>query len=150
MFGKPYAEYLRFQWPLLALTAVVGLLRLVMSISGMPDSTTKYASMTVVAFISIVYYGLRVGRTGFGTYRHLLPLIFNQAFLGNAISILGIVLSAYGMKNVYTADEFGGASFSSPMTHALGHLFIGNIVGSLIGWGLASLVMLVGGRPKKD
>jgi hypothetical protein len=138
--------------PVLALIAVVGVLRLVLSIGGMPDSTVKYASMSVVAFAGMVYYGLRVGRSGFGTYRHLLPLVFNQSFLANAIAIVGIALSAAGMKNIYDAVEFRGPFGSpdtSPWAHAAAHLFIGNTIGTLVAWGIASLVMLIGGRPKK-
>ena len=37
MFGKSYAEYLRFQTPFLVALAFTGLTRLVMSIGGAPN-----------------------------------------------------------------------------------------------------------------
>jgi hypothetical protein len=152
MFGKSYSDYLRFQMPLLIVITLVGLSRLGLSLSGMPDSTVQYASMTVVGLLGVIYYGLRVGPSGFGSYRHLLPLVFNQSFIANGIAILGIGMSAMGMPNIYNAVEFRGPFGSpdtSPMVHALAHLLVGNILGSLVFWGLASLVMLVAGRPKK-
>ena len=50
MFGKPYSEYLRFQTPFLVAMAVVGVLRLGLSLAGQPDSIVKFASMTAVGF----------------------------------------------------------------------------------------------------
>ena len=50
MFGKPYSEYLRFQAPILIAMAVLGLLRLGLSIAGQPDSVVKFVSVTAVSF----------------------------------------------------------------------------------------------------
>lgn len=149
MFGKPYAEYIRFQWPVLAVIAVVGLARLALSLAGMPNSVVRFVSVTVVGFAGFVYYGLRVGRTGFGTYRHLVPLIFNQGLVVNAIAIFAIALGMVGWPNIYDAPEFRGPGGEnvSPTVHILAHLFIGTTVPVLIGWAIASLVMRFGGRP---
>ena len=149
MFGKPYAEYLRFQTPFLIAIAVVGLARLVLSMGGAPDSSVKYVSMTVVFFAGIVYYGLRVGRAGFGTYRHILPLVFNQGVVFHGVAILGIALSANGLPNVFDAPEFrdpGGSATTTALPHALSHLFIGTTVGTLGGWGAGSLILATLGR----
>jgi hypothetical protein len=152
MFGKPYADYVRFQMPVLIAITVVGLARLALSLAGMPNSVVKYVSITVVALAGVLYYGLRVGPSGFGGYKQLLPLIFNQTVLLNGIAILGIGVAVMGLPNIYDAPEFrgpGGGATTSPAVHALAHLFIGNIVGTLLFWGLGSLVMLIGGRPRK-
>jgi len=153
MFGKPYAEYLRFQAPFLVAIAAVGFTRLAVSLAGYPTSLVKYVSMTVVFFAGLVYYGLSVGRTGFGTYRHLLPLAFNQGLVFHAVAIIGITLSANGLPNVFDVPEFRGPGATAETTalpHALSHLFIGTTVGTLVGWGVASLVMVIGGRPRRQ
>ena len=152
MFGKPYADYIRYQMPLLVAILVVGLLRLVLSTAGQPNSVVKYVSMTVVALVGVVYYGLRVGPSGFGGYKQLLPLIFNQAVIANGIAILGIGVSAMGLPNIYDAPEFrgpGGGPDTSPLAHAMAHLFIGTTVGTLVSRALGCLVMRVAGRPPR-
>lgn len=150
LFDKPYTDYLRFQAPILAGIAVVGLTRLLLSIGGTPDSAVKYVSMTVVFFAGILYYGLRVGRSGFGAYRHILPLVFNQSLVFHAVAILGITLSANGFPNVFDAPEFRGPGESATTTalpHALSHVFIGTTLGTLVGWGVGSALMAITGRP---
>lgn len=151
MFGKPYSAYIRFQSPFLAAIAAVGLLRLVLSLAGQPDSVVRFASMTVVGFAGIAYYGARVRPTGFGSYRHLLPLIFNQGLIANGIAILGIGLSVMGMPNIYDVAEFRPpfAREATPLAHAAAHLFFGTTLGTLVGWLFGSIVMAIFGRPRK-
>jgi hypothetical protein len=153
MFGKPYSDYVRFQAPFLFAIAVVGLIRLAASIAGLSDDTVKFASMTIVFFAGVVYYGLRVGRTGFGTYRHILPLVFNQSAVFHTISIIGIALSANGFPNVFDTPEFrgpGGSTETTALAHGLSHLIVGMTFGTLVGWGLGSAVMAAFGRPLKQ
>lgn len=151
MFGKPYAEYLRFQAPVLVAVIVVGIARLVLSLAGLPDSVVRFVPMTAVALVGLLYYGLRVGRTGFGTYRHILPLVLNQTVLVNTIAIVGIAISAAGSPNIYDAPEMRGpfGANATPLSHALAHLTIGNIVPTFLGWGIASLIMRFAGRPAR-
>ena len=150
MFGKPYGDYVRFQKTWLILIAVVGFARLALSIYGVPDMTVRFFSMNVVGVVALFYYGLRVGPSGFGSYRHLLPLVFNQNFLTNAIVVLGIALSAMGKPNIFDAPEYRPPfGQPSPMNHALAHLLLANIAGTLVQWGFTSLVMLIGGRPRR-
>ena len=152
MFGKPYAEYIRFQLPILILVGTVGLVRLALSIAGQPDSIVKFISVTVAGFIGIAYYGLRVRPSGFGSYREMLVLIFNQGLVANGIAILGIGLSVMGMPNIFDVPEFRGP-FATPQTtplqHALAHLLAGTTFGTLLGWGLGSIVMALFGRRRK-
>jgi len=89
MFGKPVAEYLRFQRAWLILIAVVGLARLGLSLAGLPDHTVMFLSMTVAGWLAVLYYGMAVHTRGFGTYRHLLPLMLFQVVLVQAIAVLG-------------------------------------------------------------
>jgi hypothetical protein len=154
VFGRRYADYVRFQRPWLLTIAAVGALRLVLSLVGVPDSVVRFLPMTLINLCGVVYYGLRVGPTGFGSYRHLLPLVLNQNLVVNGIAILGIVLAALGLPNIYDTPEFrppfGRGPTTSPASHALAHLVIGNTVPTLINWGLGSLVMLIAGRPGRE
>lgn len=146
MFGKRIPEYLRFQRVWLALIAAVGLARLGLSLAGLPDSTVTFLSMTVVGWAAIIYYGVAVHTRGFGSYKHLLPLLFFQIVLVQAIAVFGILLAISGLPNIYAAPEYSGPPFArsaNQWSHALAHLTIGIVVPILLGWGVASLVLLI-------
>lgn len=146
IFGKSFSDYLAFQKVWLALTAIVGIARLGLSLSGQPDATVKWASMTVVGLVAIIYYGVAVHTSGFGSYKQLLPLVFFQSVLANLIVIAGIALSMAGYSNIFAAPEYSPPFAQTPQlqwAHILGHVIGGMGIGSLIGWGVASLVMLI-------
>jgi len=140
--GKKLSEYIAFQKVVLIVIAVVGILRLVLSVAGVSDAATRWLSMTVVALVAMVYYAITVHTKGFGSYRHLLPLLVIQSVVANLIAIVGIAVSAAtGKANVFTADEYGGTL--APAMHIGGHVLAGMIIGPLIGWAIASLIMLI-------
>lgn len=142
VFGKKLSEYVAFQKVFLIVTAVVGILRLVLSLAGVSDSATRWLSMTAVAIAATIYYGITVHTTGFGSYRQLLPLMVIQSVVAQLIAIVGIVISAAtGKANIFTANEYGGTL--NPALHIGGHVVGGMIVGPLIGWAVGSLVMLI-------
>jgi hypothetical protein len=146
MFGKRVSEYLAFQKVWLALIAVVGLARLGLSLAGLPDSTVMWLSMTVVGWAAVFYYGVAVHTKGFGSYKQLLPLMFFQVLLVQAIAVFGILLAIAGQANIYAAPEYSGPPFarsSNQWTHALAHLTIGMVAPVLLWWGVASLVLFV-------
>lgn len=143
MFGKRLTEYLGFQKVFLGLIAVVGLARLGLSLAGVPDSTAKWISMTVVVLAGAIYYGVSVHVSGFGGYKQLLPLVLFQVVLVQAIAVFAIVLSIAGLPNVFTASEYSGPFAQNQWAHLAGHLTIGMVVPTLATWGLASLVMLL-------
>lgn len=146
IFGKSFSNYLAFQKVWLALTAIVGIARLGLSLSGQPDATAKWASMTVVGLAAIIYYGVAVHTSGFGSYKQLLPLVFFQSVLANSIVIAGIVLSMAGYSNIFAAPEYSPLFARTPQlqwAHILGHVIGGMGIGSMVGWGVASLVMLI-------
>jgi hypothetical protein len=146
MFGKRISDYLAFQKVILVLIAVVGLVRLGLSIAGFPDRTVRFFAMTAVALAGLVYYGIAVHTRRFGSYKQLLPLVFFQTALANLIAILGIVLSIAGIRNIYGASEYSGPFAHSQVMHAVGHLTLGMLVPTLIGWVVASIVLLVAKR----
>jgi hypothetical protein len=144
IFGKRWSEYIRFQQVILGLILVVGLARLALSLGGLPNATTKWLSMTVISLIGVFYYGVRVHTSGFGSYKQLVPLLFDQAVLGNLISIIGIVIGIVtGHDNVFTAPEYSGGGDGKNWGHAGAHVVFGMFVGTLIGWLVAALVMWV-------
>src|SRR5215211_6767304 len=109
IFGKTISEYLSFQKYILLLIFIVGLARLFLSLRGVPDSTTKWLSISVASLIGIVYYAVRVHTSGFGSYKQLLPLSFIQSVLAQGIVILGIIIAIYtGKDNVFSAPEYSG------------------------------------------
>ena len=102
IFGKPEAEYIPLQVPPLAMIAVVGLLRLGLSLVGVPDSIVRWLSLTVLLLIGMVYAAIRVQRSGFGGYRHLLPVVFFQVLTAQTIIIAGIALGIIGTGRIGT------------------------------------------------
>jgi hypothetical protein len=144
IFGKRFSEYLRFQQVFLGLILAVGLARLGLSLAGLPDATTKWLSITVVTLAGLFYYGVRVHTSGFGSYKQLLPLVFNQNVLAHGITAVGIVIAiATGRDNVFTAPEYSGGGDGKTWFHVGAHVVLGMFVFSLIGWLLASIVMWV-------
>ena len=142
MFGKPIGEYLRFEWGILFAILVVGLVRLGLSLAGVPMGTVRLFSINVVLLLGVVYVGIVATTRGFGTYRHLLPLVFFQGLLVNGIAAAAIGLAAVtGQANAYTVPEYT-AALPNYLPHALGHLF-GTLVVAPIAWGVASVAMLV-------
>jgi hypothetical protein len=142
LFGKTLSEYLSFQKIILLLMLVVGLARLGLSLGGVPNSTTKWLSISVVGFIGLVYYAVRVHTSGFGSYKQLLPLLVIQGLVAQAIIIAAIIIAAFtGKDNVFSAPEFSGAFYGKPWLHAVGHIIVGGIAIPLLGWGIASVLM---------
>ena len=142
MFGKRIPEYLEFQKVFLVAIAIVGFLRLGLSIAGVPNTTTRWLSMNVVAWAGVFYYGVAVHTRGFGSYKQLFPLGLFQIVVQQAIAVLGILLAIGGLPNVYAAPEYSFGS-NSQWAHLAAHLTIGLVVPPLLTWAISSLVLLV-------
>jgi hypothetical protein len=142
MFGKRISEYLDFQKVALIVLAVVGLLRLALSLAGVPNGKVAYLSMNVVTWAAAIYYGVAVHTKGFGTYRHLLPLGLFQIVVQQAIAVLGILLAIAGHDNVYAAPEFS-FNVANQWLHLLSHLTIGIVVPPFLLWAVESLVLWI-------
>ena len=143
IFGKPLSAYAAFCRGFLILIPLAGLVRLGLSLSGTPNSTTQWISMTILMWIAVIYFSVRIHTTGFGSYRHLLVICAMLNLPTQVISILGIVIAiATGTDNVFSAPEF---SFGVGGTwgHVAGHVFVGSIVGSLAYWLIGSIVLAV-------
>jgi len=144
MFGKSVGQYLSFQQPFLILIVAVWLVRLALSLAGMPNATVKFVSVTVVLLLGTLYYGVAVHTRGFGSYKQLYPLVLFQSLAGETLVALAIVLGIVtGQDNIYTAPEYSGGTDGKNWAHVFAHLVVGGIVLPLVSWAIASLVMLV-------
>jgi hypothetical protein len=144
IFGKTIAEYFAFQKAIMILIVVVGLLRLGLSLRGVPDSIVNWVSLTGLAVVGIIYCAVQIPRTGFGGYKHLLPLFLMQSLTANLIIAAGIALAAVtGSENIYSTPEHSGPMVGHPWLHAGGHILDGLIIGPLLGWLIGSVIMFV-------
>ncbi|HEX8087298.1 MAG TPA: hypothetical protein VF762_00500 [Blastocatellia bacterium] len=144
IFGKTLSQYLSFQKYILLLILIVGLARLLLSLGGVPDSTTKWLSISVVSLIGLVYYAIRVHTSGFGSYKQLLPLLFIQSALAQGIIIAGIIIAIFtGKDNVFSAPEYSGGTDGKNWLHVAAHLILGLIIGPLVGWLIGSVILFI-------
>jgi hypothetical protein len=144
IFGKTLSEYVGFERWILVLIAAVGIGRLVLSLAGLPNSEVKWLSVTVMGILGMVYCAVIVHTSGFGTYRHLLPLMVLQGIVGNVIVAGGILLAmATGTDNIYSAPEYSGGVDGKTWTHAGAHILLGIVVGPLVFWLVAAGIMFI-------
>ena len=54
IFGKRLSEYVAFSKPFLGLILVVGIVRLALSLGGVPNWTAKWLSITAVMWIGML------------------------------------------------------------------------------------------------
>ncbi len=144
MFGKSVGQYLSFQKAFLAAIVVFFLVRLGMSLAGMPNATTKFVSVTVVLLIGTLYYGVAVHTRGFGSYKQLYPLGLFQSVFAEGLVALAIILGIVtGTDNIYTAPEYSGNTDGKTWVHVFGHAVVGSVVLPLMSWAISSLVLFV-------
>ena len=144
MFGKTLTQYLGFQKVVLGLIVLAFLVRLTLSLAGTPNSVAKWISVTVVLLAGIVYYGVAVYTSGFGSYKQLYPLVLFQSLLGEGLVALAVALAIFtGKDNIYTAPEYSGGGDGKNWLHVVAHLVIAAVVLPFVSWGVSSLVMLV-------
>ena len=144
IFGKSVSEYFAFQRAIVILIIVVALARLTLSLAGFPTSSVKWISVTTMGLIGLVYCAIQVPRSGFGGYKHLLPLLVMQSATGNLIVAAAIALAiATGTDNIYSLPEYSGGADGKTWPHAGAHIVLGVIVGPLVAWLLGSGIMFV-------
>ena len=144
IFGKHLSEYVAFCRVFLLLIPVAGIIRLALSLSGTPNSTDRWISMTALTWIGVVYLSVRVHTSGFGSYRHLLVVCALLNISTQVISIAAIVLAILtDTNNIYSSPEFAFGGDGKTWSHAASHLFIGTTAGSLVPWLIGSLILAV-------
>ena len=144
MFGKSVSQYLAFQKVILGLILVAFVVRLGLSLSGTPNESAKWISVTSVLLLGVVFYGVAVHTSGFGSYKQLYPLLLFQSLLGEGLVALAIVLAIVtGRDNIYTAPEYSGGGDGKNWTHVVAHLVVAAVILPLVSWAIASVVMFV-------
>ena len=140
IFGKSVSEYVRFQTPILVFILLVGVVRLSISLAGVPASGVKYISLTVAALIGLVIVSILVHTRNFGSYKQLLPLVAIQSLVAQVFSAAAVTLAIVtGHDNVFTLSEYGGRTWG----HAGAHLAIASVVVTIGGWLVGSAILFV-------
>ena len=144
IFGRRLSDYVDFCKVFLVLIPVIGIVRLALSLSGEPNSTVKWFSVSVAMWIATLYYAVRVHTKGFGSYKQLLVLCVILNLVMQAVIISGIILAIVtGTSNIFSAPEYAFGGDGKTWLHVSAHLFIGTIAGSVVPWAFGSLVLLV-------
>ena len=144
IFGKHLSDYRAFSRGLILAILVIGIARLALSLGGMPNSTTRWLSMSVVMWIGVVYYAVRVHTSGFGSYKQLLPVLALPNLVAQSIAIVAIAISIFtGVDNVFSAPEYSFGGDGKTWAHLAAHVFIGPTVGSLVPWIFGCLIMFI-------
>ncbi len=145
IFGKTLGEYASFDKWLIVFVLVVGVARLALSLAGVPNSTGKYASVTVAFLLGLICLSVRVHTSRFGSYKQLLPSLWILSFVTQAFVAASIVLAIVtGHDNIFTAPEFSGGGDGKNWFHVGAHLVIvGAVAAPLAGWLFGSLVLLI-------
>ena len=144
IFGKRLAEYVAFSKGFLALILVVGIARLALSLGGVPNSTAKWLSITAVMWIGILYFSIRVHTSGFGSYKHLFPILVLQSLVAQLVVVPAIMLAIFtGQDNIYSVPEYSFGRDGKTWSHVAAHLGLGTTIGPLVGWLVGCLIMFL-------
>jgi len=143
MFGKKFEEYVRFDRWILILIGLVFVVRLGMSLAGVSISETRFVSVNLVLLVGLVYCAVAVHTTGFGSYKHLFPLLLLQISVAHSLIALAIVLGIVtGQHNIFTDPEFFGGTDGRNWFHVGLHLIVGPIL-TVFYWPLGALILFV-------
>jgi len=144
IFGKRLSEYVRFAKPFLILIPIVGIIRLALSLSGTPNSTARWFSITALIWIGAVYFAIRVHTTGFGSYKQLLLIYVLQGLAAQAIIVPSIILAIFtATDNIYSVPEYAFGNDGKTWFHVIAHLVAGTTIAPLISWIVGCLIMFV-------
>ena len=144
IFGKPLSEYVHFARVFLGLILVVGVARLALSLSGVPNDLARWISITAVIWMGIFYFAVKVPTTGFGTYRHLLPIYFLEMLSAQVVIVPAIILAILtGHDNIFSIPEYSFGADGKTWSHVAAHLFIGTTAGTLVAWLAGCLILFV-------
>jgi hypothetical protein len=144
IFGKRLSDYAAFCRVFLILIAAIGIIRLALSLGGVPNATAKWLSMTVAVWIGVIYYSLRIHASGFGSYKQLLPIVALLNITAQVIAIIGIAIAMFtGNDNIFSAPEYAFGADGKTWLHLGAHVFIGTTIGSLLPWLIGCVFLAV-------
>ena len=144
VFGKTISEYVRFMHPFIVLIFAVGIARLTLSLAGVENSIVQWISISIVSGVAWLYYSVKAHTSGFGTYKHLLPVNVIQGVVGNFVIASGIAIAIFtGKDNVFSIPENSGGVDGKTWFHAGAHLLAGATLGALVFWILGCAIMFI-------
>ncbi len=126
----------------------VGVVRFLLKpLLGIPyEQASTYVSVTILSLILLAVYPVLAARRG-KTYRDMLGIAAAISITTAAISIIAIGVDEIAGVGTYFTD-LGHGGEMNPFLHMLGHALAG-LFGTLIGWGLGSLVLLISNAVRK-
>lgn len=149
IFNKKLSDYVAFCRPVLVLIAAMGLLRLSLSLAGLPNSTVKWFSVNAVVWIGVVYYAVRIRQTRFGGFKDLLVVCALENLVEQAVVVLGILISILtGATNIFSTPEYSFGA--NAWVHLGAHLTIGPVAGTLLPWIGGSIVLAASMRVRQQ
>jgi len=96
-YGQRLARYARFVRVGMALIVLIGLARFAAGVTGVPyERATHLLSVTITTMVLAVVYGGRAAATGFGGYRHLLPMVVMLALAMYGFIVAAILVEGLG------------------------------------------------------
>jgi hypothetical protein len=96
--------------------AAMGIVRFVLTVSGLPNSTVKYFSMTAVMTVGMIYFAIATA-THMGRLKAAYLLVLPYMII--EVLALGYTWAS-GRQTIFHASEY---SFHSPIAlHTIGHL----------------------------
>jgi hypothetical protein len=124
-----------------AAIVLMGLLRFVLTVSGLPDSTVKFFSMTVIINVGTLWFALK---TNTHAERFLAAYLLIFPYMVVEVAALGYTWAS-GRQTIFHAPEY---NLSTPIWgHTIGHLLGGLtwepwavFLGMEMVWVIASLV----------
>jgi len=145
IFGKRLSEYFAFAKPFLGLILIVAIGRLALSFAGLPNSTSRWVSATGAIWLGVLYFGIKVHTTGFGSYKQLLPICYLMSITAQLVIVPSIILAILtGHDNIYSIPENFFGNDGKSWLHVAGHIFIGGAtLGPLMSWLFGSIIMFV-------
>ena len=144
IFGKRLSEYVAFSKLFLGLILGVGLVRLALSLGGVPNSTGKWISVTGALLVGVLYYSVQVHTSGFGSYKQLLPIFWVLCLASQVLIAAAVALAIFtGRDNIFTAPEYSGGGDGKTWFHVGAHLVLGATIAPLVTWLIGALIMFV-------
>lgn len=127
IFGKSCRDYVGFLSTGFVLIVVMGLVRFVIGVSGVPyDRATNLTSVTILVFLLAIIYGQRAAALRFGGYRHLIPIALLLSFTMYGFIVLAITVEGVsGIRGYFHSPGSGYAPHGMGLLeHVIGQLSV--------------------------
>jgi len=127
------------------LILIVALGRLALFFAGVPNSAARWLSVTIAIWLGVLYFGIKVHTSGFGSYKQLLPICYLMSITAQLVIVPSIILAILtGHDNIYSIPENFFGNDGKTWLHAAAHIFIGGLsLGPLMSWLFGSIIMFV-------